>query len=301
MSTALQSEDREQRLSRARAALSAAERSAARWGGRIDRTALQPAAPSVPGASAPVGPATVGERPTAGEPGGSAAGLTAADPTGTRLPVPAPLAPLFPRTGLRAGSSVAIEGAGSTSLLLALAAAAAGEDSWCALAGLPDLGLRAALDAGLDPFRLALAPADGDRAPQVLSALADGVGVLVLGPGALPAPALWRTLQGRARTADTLLLAASPPGRADLVLRTESRGWTGLGQGSGRLRRRRLAVTASGRGIGAGRSVEVLLPEVRGLLAAIPGPALSSTAAASSAAGPAAAEVRPLQMVPRAG
>ena len=40
---------------------------------------------------------------------------------------------------------------------------------------------------------------------------------------------------------------------------------------------------------------------VGGLVAAIPGPALSSTAAASSAAGPAAAEVRPLQMVPRAG
>ncbi|MGO1686639.1 MAG: hypothetical protein ACTHYR_16845, partial [Brachybacterium sp.] len=47
-STALQMEDREQRLSRARAALGAAERSAARWGGRIDRTAMQSSVQSLP-------------------------------------------------------------------------------------------------------------------------------------------------------------------------------------------------------------------------------------------------------------
>ena len=47
MGTALQIEDREERLSRARAALGVAERSAARWGGRIDRTALQPSAPAI--------------------------------------------------------------------------------------------------------------------------------------------------------------------------------------------------------------------------------------------------------------
>src|SRR5690625_6128624 len=34
-------EDREERLARARAVLGTAERSAARWGGRIDRTALR--------------------------------------------------------------------------------------------------------------------------------------------------------------------------------------------------------------------------------------------------------------------
>ena len=161
-STALQVEDREQRLSRARAALGAAERSAARWGGRIDRTALQPSVQSLPD--------------------------SADDGLGTRLPVPGPLATLFPRGSLRAGSSVAIEGAATTSLLLSLAVAAVGEDSWCAIAGMPDLGLRSALDAGLDPCRLALAPADGDQRPQVLSALADGVGVLVLGPDLGPRP-----------------------------------------------------------------------------------------------------------------
>lgn len=269
MGTALQIEDREERLSRARAALGAAERSAARWGGRIDRTALQPSARPVSEAED--------------------------DGLGARLPVPGPLRTLFPRGSLRAGSSVALEGVASTSLLLSLAVAAAGEDSWCAIAGMPDLGLRSAMDAGLDPCRLALAPADGEQRPQVLSALADGVGVLVLGPDLDLAPALWRSLLGRARTADTLVLAAAPPGRADLTLRSTARGWSGLGQGSGRLRRRRLEITAEGRGIAGHRSAEVLLPQVDGMLAAVP-----AGASAGAAARPAAApERRPaMQLLP---
>lgn len=255
MGTALQIEDREQRLSRARAALGAAERSAARWGGRIDRTALQLSAPSV--AAPAAGPAV------------KLAAESADDGLGTRLPVPGPLAPLFPRGSLRAGSSVAIQGAATTSLLLSLAVTAAGEDSWCAIAGMPDLGLRSALDAGLDPCRLALAPADGDQRPQVLTALADGVGVLVLGPDLDLAPALWRSLLNRARTADTLILAATPPGRADLTLRAVTQGWAGLGAGSGRLRRRRLEITADGRGIAGHRTTEVLLPQVSGMIAEV--------------------------------
>ena len=279
MGTALQMEDREQRLSRARAALGAAERSAARWGGRIDRTALQSSAPPV--AEPAAGPAD--------------------DGLGTRLPVPGPLESLFPRGSLRAGSSVAIEGAATTSLLLSLAVAAAGEDSWCAIAGMPDLGLRSALDAGLDPCRLALAPAGGDQRPQVLSALADGVGVLVLGPDLDLAPALWRSLLNRARTADTLVLAATPPGRADLTLRAVTRGWAGLGTGSGRLRRRRLEIIADGRGIAGHRTTEVLLPQVRGMIADAPH-SQSAEATQSSAQNRASTEpVRLLRPVRRAG
>ena len=81
----------------------------------------------------------------------------------------------------------------------------------------------------------------------------------------LPLPRL-----GRARTADTLVLAARPPGRADLALDSTTLAWEGLHHGSGRLRRRRLAVTATGRGIAGHREVEVLLPEVGGMIAATP-------------------------------
>jgi hypothetical protein len=92
----------------------------------------------------------------------------------------------------------------------------------------------------------------------------------VLGPDLDLAPALWRSLLGRARTADTLVLAASPPGRADLTLRATAQGWAGLGRGSGRLRRRRLEITAEGRGIAGHRTAEVLLPQVDGMIAAAP-------------------------------
>lgn len=245
-------EDHQERLARARAVLGTAERSAAHWGGRIDRTALRSMGTAQHSAPADSRPAEADES------------------VGTRLPVPSPLAELFPRASLRAGSSVAIDGAATTSLLLALAAAAVGEEAWCAIAGMPDLGLRSALDAGLDPCRLAITPADGEQRPQVLSALADGVGVLVLGPHLQLTPALWRSLLGRARSADTLVLAAAPPGRADLTLTTTSGGWAGLGEGSGRLRRRRVAVTAAGRGLAGQHEAQVLLPQVNGLLEAAP-------------------------------
>ena len=250
-------EARAERLARARAVLGTAERSAAHWGGRIDRTALRSVGASESNSGPSSAPSTLQS-------------TESDDGAGTRLPVPPPLAELFPRASLRAGSSVAIDGSATTSLLLALAVAAAGEDSWCAIAGMPDLGLRSALDAGLDPCRLAIAPVTGEQRPQVLSALADGVGVLVLGPHLDLAPALWRSLLARARSADALVLAATPPGRADLTLSSSTRGWAGLGEGSGRLRRRRVAVTAAGRGIAGQREVEVLLPQVQGLLEAAP-------------------------------
>lgn len=263
-----------ERLARARAVLGTAEQRAARWGGRIDRTALR----AVP-CSAPESGAEIESGP---------------EVLGARLPVPAPLRPLFPAIGLRAGSALAVTGTGTTSLLLSLAVAAVGEDSWCAIAGMPDLGLRSALDAGMDPCRLALAPGP-DLSPQALSALVDGVGVLVLGPDLQLAPALWRSLLDRARTADTLVLAAAPPGRADIQLESRTRTWSGLGAGSGRLRRRLLQVTSQGRGIAGQRSVEVLLPEVRGTIAA------TATATAVPASAPAAPSRPVLHAVRRAG
>lgn len=310
--------DRADRLARARAALGAAERSASRWGGRIDRTALGGLSAGEPvpadedaetrGAAAAKGASSgrpplglvpsphriqetqeTGEEPPADQPAGAPGAPAPLPPDAhSRLPLPGPLASLVPYGSLRAGSSVAIEGPGSTSLQLALAASASGPDAWCAIAGMPHVGLRAARDAGLDFSRLALVPAvsaeEMPQLPQVLSALVDGVGVLVLGAQLRLSPALWRSLVDRARAQDTLLVAAAPPGRADLHLRTRSEMWTGLRAGSGRLRSRRLHVSSAGRGIAGEREAIVLLPEVHGLLAA-----------------PAGAERAPLHAVRRAG
>src|SRR5699024_12721447 len=115
---------------------------------------------------------------------------------------------------------------------------------------------------------------------------------LVLGPDPALAPALWRILLDRSRTADSLVLAAAPPGRADLTLRAVGQGWGGLGRGSGRLRRPRLEITAEGRGIAGQRTAEVLLPRVDGMIAAVP-------ARADGTARPAAVGER-LQLLPSA-
>lgn len=288
MTTTPQTETTQDRLARARAALGAAERRASRWGGRIDRTALAPSgglggptglvpAPSArPLSDAPV---EVPLRTPAGRDAPEAPdAVEHAEAPGQRLAVPGPLAPLVPTGTLRAGSSVAVTGSAPTSLVLALAVAAAGEDAWCAIAGMPDLGLRAALDAGLDPCRLAIVPPAAEQTAQVLSALVDGVGVVVLGPELDLAPALWRTLLGRARTRDTLVLAVDPPGRVDLHLSSRTHRWTGLSSGSGRLRHRRLSVTSQGRGIAGFRELEVELPDVRGMIAAVPSPAEQAAA-----------------------
>ncbi|MBK0330018.1 hypothetical protein I8D64_01180 [Brachybacterium sp. MASK1Z-5] len=284
----------EERLARARAALGAAERTTARHGGRIDRTAFSavrttgpgeparlggPTSPDAPvglggptGIVGSAGPGGPSRRTPAPDAGAGTARVRAADEH-SRVPLPPPLAPLAPYGSLRAGSTVAVDGSCSVSLMLAMAAAAAGEDGWCALAGMPDLGLRAARDAGLDLERLAIAPATAveemPQLPQLLSALVDGVGVLVLGPRLRLTASLWRSLTDRARAHDTLVLAAAPVARADLHLRAEAESWEGLGRGTGRLRRRTLRVSAAGRGIPEGRAVDVVLPEVHGLLAEV--------------------------------
>lgn len=327
----VRAETAQDRLARARRTLGEAERRASRWGGRIDRTALRSVGePDDPGSEhgpeamdaerAPRGDGMLNgsAAPGADEARGGPTGLVPAPPAplrrsssarpsreeravetaGERRPVPAPLEPLIPHGSLRAGSSVAVAGSAGTSLLLALATAAAGDDAWCAIAGLPDLGLRAVLDAGLDPCRLAIVPDAAEQTAQVLSALVDGVGIVVLGPRLGLTPALWRSLTGRARTRDALILAADPPGRADLHLTATARSWDGLGTGSGRLRRRRADVTAQGRGIAGSQEAQVLLPEVRGMIGALSDGARTAVGAAerSGIAPPAA-----LQVVRRAG
>jgi hypothetical protein len=64
------------------------------------------------------------------------------------LPVLPALRELLPG-GLQRGSVVAAEG--WSLLCLALAAGASAAGSGCAIAGLPDLGVAAAADTGLDP------------------------------------------------------------------------------------------------------------------------------------------------------
>ena len=164
------------------------------------------------------------------------------------LPVLPALRPLLPGQGLRRGTTVAV--ARSAALALALVAGASAAGSWVAAVGLPDLGIVAAAETGIDLERLALVPTLGARAwPPVVAALLDAVDVvLVRSPAGLPA-AQARRLAARARERGAVLVplgAWSEP--ADLRLAVTSSTWYGLGQGHGRLQARQVEVVTSGRG-----------------------------------------------------
>lgn len=173
------------------------------------------------------------------------------------LAVPGPLAQVLPRGGIPAGSVVGLTGSGgTTSLLFALLAAP--PNAWSALVGMPDVGLLAAAELGVELDRVALIPDPGPDLLQVLSILADGVDIIAVAPsrsatGIGATPARMRVLTARLRQSGAVLLVAGSMPGADLVLDCRVEGWTGMGRGHGRLRHRELVVGVSGRGA-AGRS-----------------------------------------------
>lgn len=170
------------------------------------------------------------------------------------LPVPAALAPLVPFGGLRRGSAVRVEG--SASVLLALAAQACLDGAWCALVGMPDVGLAAAAELGLPLPRTALVPRPGPDLAAVTGAVLDGFDVVVLGDAQRLAERDRRQLATRIRHRGVVLLTSAAWPGADLVLTvTESR-WSGIGRGHGSLRGREMTVRVTGRGAAGGRGVQ---------------------------------------------
>jgi len=203
-----------------------------------------PAVSSLPVSSLPV--------PALPVPGLPAAGV------GT-FPVPAPLAAVLPRRGIARGSVVSLQGQGASSLLFALLSGPPA--SWSALVGMPDIGMLAASEFGVDLDRVVLVPEPGPDVLQVLSILVDGVDMVAvtLPPRARPGPGRLRVITGRLRQRGAVLLSVGPWPGADLVLTSRWQGWAGLGRGHGRLLERELVVDVSGRGAAAGRTRQAVL------------------------------------------
>lgn len=166
------------------------------------------------------------------------------------LPAPPPLRGLFPDGGLRRGSVIAAPRAGS--LCLALAAGASADGAWCAAVGMPDLGIVAAAEAGVDPGRLLLVPEPGPGWPQVVAALLDGCELVLVRPPGRPPADVRRRLSAHARRSGSVLIVAGEWEAAQVRLREARRWWVGAGPGNGRLRGRQVQVIAAGRGA-AGR------------------------------------------------
>jgi hypothetical protein len=175
------------------------------------------------------------------------------------LPVLPAFRELLPGGGLQRGSVVT---SGEWGLLsLALAAGAVADGAWCAIAGVPAVGVRATAQAGLDPDRVLLVADPGPGWAQVVASLLDGFDIVLLRPPEQPSAQLRRKLEAAARRyGSVLVIAGDWPGAQSRLLVTDAE-WTGIGMGHGRLRARKAQVIASGRGAGErARSAWLWLP-----------------------------------------
>ncbi|WP_425516576.1 hypothetical protein [Dactylosporangium vinaceum] len=184
---------------------------------------------------------------------------------GTRtLPVVSGLRDLLPGGGLRRGATVAVY---TSSVMLALLAAASRAGSWCAVVGLPGLSPIAAAEMGIALERLALVPHPGAEWTTIVAALLDGFDIVVAAAPKNIAPAVAGRLAARARQRGSVLVPAGAWAGADLTLAPVRGAWGGLGAGRGRLRHRELTVQARGRGAAsAAREVTLELPAITGVL-----------------------------------
>jgi hypothetical protein len=212
----------------------------------------------------PIGAQPIGAQPIGAQPIGGRAGLAdilaggtvrsggeiGADndvlPNAGLLPVLPALRDLLPDGALQRGSVVAAD---DWSLLcLALAAGPVAAGAWCAAAGLPHLGVRAAAEVGLDPARLLLIGDLGTNWAQVVASLLDGCDLVLLRPPERASAQVRRKLEAAVRRYGAVLLVAGGWAGAHTRLRVISREWTGVGTGHGRLRARQALVLADGRG-----------------------------------------------------
>jgi hypothetical protein len=210
---------------------------------------------------------------------GAAAARAPAEREGERpLPVLPPLAPLLPHGALRRGSTVIVQG--SPSLLLALLAGPSQAGSWCAVVGMPALGLVAAAEVGVALDRLPLVPSPGADWATVAAALLDALDVVVVAPRSRVRDGDARRLAARARQRGSVLVPfgvrAGGWEGADLWLTAGESRWDGLADGHGHLRARQVEVRCAGRGSAARpRRARLWLPSTTGRVSpAAPLPAI---------------------------
>ncbi|MGO8861580.1 MAG: hypothetical protein ACLQRH_12560 [Acidimicrobiales bacterium] len=199
---------------------------------------------------------------------------------GRLLPVPVPLASLFPDGALRRGTTTTVAGLpghGATTLALALLAAASQAGSWCAAVGLSDPGVVAAAELGVDLRRVVFVPHPGSGWAEAAGDLLPGVDVVLVRPPGRARQTAARHLSARARERQAALVVLVEhvgdwPEGGDLALSVGSVRWEGVGWGHGHLQGRRAQVRVSGRR-SAGRAMErsLWLPAGSGAVAVAQG------------------------------
>jgi hypothetical protein len=171
------------------------------------------------------------------------------------LPTHPALGELLPGGALEAGGTYAVEN--STTLALGLLQGPSAAGAWCAVVGVPDLGIDAAAGLGIDLERLVLVPHPGEQWLSVVSALVDVVSVvLVRAPSregrVRIGEAAASKLASRLRQREAVLVSLGDgssgvwPGSNARLTVAESN-WAGIGAGFGHLTARQVTVSSVSR------------------------------------------------------
>lgn len=180
------------------------------------------------------------------------------------FPLDPALSSLLPDDGLLAGTAYSLSP--SPSLVLALLSAASQKGHWCAVIGMPTLGVEAAAGFGIDLDRLILVPEPGDRWFAATSALAEVVPLIAVHPGSRMREADISRLSARLRDRGCTLLVTGVWAQSEGSIRVHDPHWNGLGAGWGLLSDRTVTVTAQTRRRPLAASVRVRLPGSNGAL-----------------------------------
>lgn len=196
------------------------------------------------------------------------------------LPLDPALENLLPDGGLRVGSAYSISP--SPSLLGALLAPPSQKGSWCAIIGMPTIGVEAMSDLGVDLERLVLVPDPGQRWLTVATALSEVIPIIAVHPRSRVADADVARLNARLRDRGCTLLVTAAWPQSEATIKVETTEWHGLGSGWGLLSDRTVTLRASGRRFESGRRVRVQMPTSLGRVDAAPAPLRPMTALPAS-------------------
>lgn len=117
-------------------------------------------------------------------------------------------------------------------------------EGWCAVVGLPELGVEAAREWGVELSRMVLVPDPGSWL-ETVATLIEGLDVVLAAAPASIAPAAAQRLVARLRSrgSSLVVLGRWPHAHARIDVRTL--GWQGLGRGYGALESQRLEITVT--------------------------------------------------------
>lgn len=183
------------------------------------------------------------------------------------LAVPEALRVCLPGSGLRRGTTIGV--CGSSTLLFALISQAATAGAWVAVVGMPEVGLLAAHEWGIDFDRCVVIPTPGTEAATIIAALVDGVDIIIVGKEAQFIAADCRRLAIRARERGAILLPVGPWPNADVVLTAQKVRWEGVDAGEGFLRYCTMNIARSGRGaagVPMDLAIQLQAPQVTSLV-----------------------------------